>query len=165
MQDSWQRHVNPRVVHVHGNNGVRFQGLGPSLRRGHPSYEEWYNPTSRWRGYGERRGAEGRSDFHAQNLGGENRGRQQQQPQQQHVYQAKVSRPGGSDSHSNSNFKTGSTCTGSHKVSSSSGGTGSRTYHDHNVKDSSAVILTPDTIVYNDNCLWTHKYDSSPNRR
>lgn len=29
------------------------------------------------------------------------------------------------------------------------------------VKGSSAIVLTPDSIVYNDNGIWSHRYDSS----
>ena len=45
--------------------------------------------------------------------------------------------------------------------SCSSRSTKSSTKIDYNVKGSSAVILTPDTIVYNDEGLWGHKYDAS----
>ena len=30
------------------------------------------------------------------------------------------------------------------------------------VKGASAIILTPDSIVYNDDGIWSHRYDTSP---
>ena len=54
---------------------------------------------------------------------------------------------------SNGTRPSGKTC--------SSRSTKSSTKIDYNVKGSSAVILTPDTIVYNDQGLWSHKYDTS----
>ena len=30
------------------------------------------------------------------------------------------------------------------------------------VKGTSAIILTPDSIVYNDEGIWSHRYDTSP---
>ena len=54
---------------------------------------------------------------------------------------------------SNGTRPSGKTC--------SSRSTKSSTKIDYNVKGSSAVILTPDTIVYNDEGLWSHKYDAS----
>ena len=30
------------------------------------------------------------------------------------------------------------------------------------VKGASAIILTPDSIVYNDDDIWSHRYDTSP---
>ena len=54
---------------------------------------------------------------------------------------------------SNGTRPSGKTC--------SSRSTKSSTKIDYKVKGSSAVILTPDTIVYNDEGLWSHKYDTS----
>ena len=72
-------------------------------------------------------------------------------------------------SHSTNGGKKSKCSTGSNESNrtrpsgktSSSRSSGTSTKVDYNVKGSSAVILTPDTIVYNDEGLWSHKYDAS----
>ena len=72
-------------------------------------------------------------------------------------------------SHSTNGGKKSKCSTGSNESNrtrpsgktSSSRSSGPSTKVDYNVKGSSAVILTPDTIVYNDEGLWSHKYDAS----
>ena len=65
--------------------------------------------------------------------------------------EGKTSKCSSGSNGSNGTRPSGKTC--------SSRSTKSSTKIDYNVKGSSAVILTPDTIVYNDTGLWGHKYD------
>ena len=158
---SWRNPKN-KVVHIYGTNGAKFNGTNFfGTREPTCTYEEWHNPTSSYNTtlraekravqkdhHDHRRRSKSNSsnqrvvtppkEFHAVHLG-----------QHQHVP---------THNHSNRSSKERKRNSRSNSKSSSQ----SSPSYGCTVKGTSAIILTPDSIVYNDEGIWAHRYDTCP---
>ena len=142
-----------KVVHIHGTNGAKFNGTNFfGTREPTCTYEEWHNPTSVYNTmlHAEKR-QQRRSkskDFHAVHLGNNN----SQEKLAHHAHNSKA--PNSSNRSSKERKRNSRSNSKSSSQSSPSYGC--------TVKGTSAIILTPDSIVYNDEGIWSHRYDTSP---
>ena len=145
-----------KVVHIHGTNGAKFNGTNFfGTREPTCTYEEWHNPTSVYNTmlHTEKRTRRSKSkDFHATHLGNNSTTNQVQDKHQIHHH------PNPPPNSSNRSSKERKRNSRSNSKSSSQ----SSPSYGCTVKGTSAIILTPDSIVYNDEGIWSHRYDTSP---
>lgn len=131
-----------KVVHIHGTNGAKFNGTNFfGTREPTCTYEEWHNPTSVYN-----------TTLHAEKMGKKNGHRSSKQKDFHAVHL------GQHQSSSNRSSKERKRNSRSNSKSSSQ----SSPSYGCTVKGTSAIILTPDSIVYNDEGIWSHRYDTSP---
>ena len=142
-QQAWKTQKS-KVVHIHGTNGAKFNGTNFfGTREPTCTYEEWHNPTSVYNTmlHAEKTNSRQRrsksKDFHAVHLG--NATAEHKTNSNRSSKERKRNSRSNSKSSSQSSPSYG--CT---------------------VKGTSAIILTPDSIVYNDEGIWSHRYDTSP---
>ena len=184
-------HHKNKVVHIHGTNGAKFNGTNFfGTREPTCTYEEWHNPTSVYnttlkqaekkdRHHRRSKSASAdrpKPDFHAVHLGASGNSGGGGDPGNPtadmvaaaaaHAAQqaAAVAAAAANQQHQRRTESSSRSSKERKRNSRSNSKSSSQSSPSYGctVKGTSAIILTPDSIVYNDEGIWSHRYDTSP---